>query len=396
MLGVGGAGAALGVNRWFGADASIDRTRPLPDGCQDRRPRFLIVIGGFGGASIIDSFLAIRNSESRNWRTINSFIDSEVVDIPGSPIRAVDLARDAIGGLPVSFTARQSAFVTKHKRDMLVVTHTGTSVNHAIGQKRSIDGNGAWRGRTLQEVVASEYGSGHPAPNVNMARLGFRDSGGDASVPANGCAEPVEGSLPWPMGDHDDPMDAQAALALWLLENRMSVTVTLSPSFDAVRSPSGGFTNLPLAFDYSHNDHRAAQAFMWQRTLDLADRLIDLLAARTFDAETGESFWDRSLIYIATEFGRSKNRTAGREVFGTGHHPNNGSLIVSPLVKGNTVLGGVDPETGLTYGFDPRTGVGDPHITMTERHIYAGILQALDVDTTGSGLPDMPAMRRHG
>ena len=42
--------------------------------------------------------------------------------------------------------------------------------------------------------------------------------------------------------------------------------------------------------------------------------------------------------------------------FGTGHHLNNGSLIVSPFANGNRVLGGVDPDTGLTYGFDPRTG----------------------------------------
>ncbi|MEM9488187.1 MAG: hypothetical protein AAGC55_03525, partial [Myxococcota bacterium] len=151
-----------------------------------------------------------------------------------------------------------------------------------------------------------------------------------------------------------------------------------------------------LAFDYSHNDHRSAQAFMWQRTLDLADRLIDLLKDEEFDASTGESLWDRTLIYVATDFGRSRNRVAGSDLFGSGHHLNNGNLIISPLANGNSVLGGVDRDTGLTYGFDPQTGAPDPDRTMGEADIYAGILQALQVTTTGSGLPDMPAMRRAG
>jgi hypothetical protein len=37
-----------------------------------------------------------------------------------------------------------------------------------------------------------------------------------------------------------------------------------------------GIANPPLAFDFSHDDHRTGQAFMWARVLGVVDRLIDL------------------------------------------------------------------------------------------------------------------------
>jgi hypothetical protein len=58
------------------------------------------------------------------------------------------------------------------------------------------------------------------------------------------------------------------------------------------------------------------------------------------------------------------------------------------------VLGGVDSETLLTYGFDPETGAPQSGRHMTEPETYAGIAHALGIDTSGSGLPDMRAMRR--
>src|SRR5687767_7130585 len=56
-------------------------------GAPAKKPRFLIVIGAMGGASIIDSFLAIRGSESANAANINTFPDAEVLDVAGSPFR---------------------------------------------------------------------------------------------------------------------------------------------------------------------------------------------------------------------------------------------------------------------------------------------------------------------
>ena len=44
-------------------------------------------------------------------------------------------------------------------------------------------------------------------------------------------------------------------------------------------------------------------------------------------------------------------------------------------------MGGVDPNTALTYGFNPMTGAPEPGRNTTEPEIFAGILQALGVDT---------------
>jgi len=192
-----------------------------------------------------------------------------------------------------------------------------------------------------------------------------------------------------------DPLDAQAALAFLLIKNRVSVTVTISPSFGVLLDvPARQLTNPPLAFDYSHNAHRASQAVMWQRIMRVADGLADLLKGEELDSATGESFWDRSLIYVATEFGRDKRRPANADDFGTGHHLNNGYMLMSPLANGNHVLGGVDTATGLTYGFDPTTGAPDTGRHMNEPEIYGGILNMLQVDTSGANLPDMRAMRK--
>jgi hypothetical protein len=193
-----------------------------------------------------------------------------------------------------------------------------------------------------------------------------------------------------------DPFEAQAALAYLLIKNRVSVTVTIAPSFNVlldVNSANPHVVNPPLAFDFSHNSHRAGQAVMWDRILSVAHRLIALLKAT--ELGNGVSFWDRSLIYFASDFGRSKKRPANAEEFGTAHDLNNGYAIASPFVNGNKVLGGVDPATGLTYGFDPEdpNGVPQPGGWMTEKQIYSGILHALEIDTSGSGLPNMRAMR---
>jgi hypothetical protein len=203
-----------------------------------------------------------------------------------------------------------------------------------------------------------------------------------------------------------NPVEAQAALAFLLLKNDVSSAVTLAPTFnlslgadlDLSQGIAEGVAdfvyNLPLAFDFSHTGHRSSQAFMWMRTLGLIDRLIDLLAAEPAPDDSGESLWDRSLIYVATDFGRDKKRPAQAQEWSTGHELNNGMLLLSPMVNGNTLLGGVDPTTGYTYGFDPQTGAPVAGRNMQEGEVYGGILQALDVDTSGAGLTDMPAMRK--
>lgn len=65
-----------------------------------------------------------------------------------------------------------------------------------------------------------------------------------------------------------------------------------------------------------------------------------------------------------------------------------------PLANGGRLLGGIDPDTGITYGFDPLTGAPDRGRQMTEAEIYAGMAQSLGVSLDGVTLPDMRAMRR--
>jgi hypothetical protein len=192
-----------------------------------------------------------------------------------------------------------------------------------------------------------------------------------------------------------DPVQGQAALAFLLLKYKVSVAVTLGPDFNVLLGGPTGLANPPLAFDFSHNDHRGAQAFMWARILATVDTLIDLLKSETFDATTGETMWDRTMIYVATDFGRTRVRPANATVFGSGHDLNNGFLMISPMVKGNTILGGVDPNTALTYGFDARTGAAVPgKMTSNEPDIYSGVLTAMGADLTGSNLPDASAFKK--
>ncbi|TNE46474.1 MAG: twin-arginine translocation signal domain-containing protein [Deltaproteobacteria bacterium] len=503
LAGLGAAGltaAGVGLASQWG-NLSL---QAAPGDAKD--PRFLIVLSAAGGASIVDSFLAVRESESQRSSTLNTFPDQQVQTF--GEFRAVDTKMSDIGPIPAGFQANQSDFVKKYKDDMMVATVTGSSVTHQVGQRRSITGNEAWLGRTMQECVALQYGEGYTLPNVLLATgTSFIENGTDRSLPPHCLGELVANPAVWPLSldgskgvtsiDREliqqmrvlrndqldaksrflqafgnspalqrwrsvrgtpqralenqdlisklmlypdserfplkqyglqptpevqkqvqrvrevfpnfekDPFEAQAALGFLLLKFRLSVTVTIGPRFDLVTHgdgnlldklrgggalPEGSIVNTPIAFDFSHNANRATQALMWHRLLKVADGLITLLKGEEYGG--GQSFWDRSMIYFATDFGRSKKRPANASDFGTGHHLNNGVVILSPLANGGRVLGGVDPNTALTYGFNPQTGEPDKGAHMTEAHIYAGVLQALGVDTSGSGLPDMRAMRK--
>lgn len=480
-----------GCRRSLDTPESLERLGGRRDAL-DGKPKFLVVISAAGGASIIDSLLAVRASESSNAANVNTFPDASVQAVANSPFRAVRYQGTSLGSIPIPVNADQLAFVNKYKDQMLVATSVGTSVNHVIAQKRALTGNGAWRGRTLQEVVALQFGSGFPLPNINMGVSGYAERGTDGSLPESCYGEVVTSPSLWPLGldgtrgiegapprnvmdlaratrnrldaesvfgqtfqDADamkrwteqrtvgqarieamdlitrlnvlpnmppnipltqygldsspdgarvraaypafftDPVQGQAALAFLLLKYRVSVSVTLGPDFNVVLGGTSGLANPPLAFDFSHNDHRGTQAFMWSRIMATVDALIELLKTEPFDTTTGETLWDRTMIYVATDFGRTRVRQPNATVFGTGHDLNNGFVLISPMVKGNTVLGGVDPNTALTYGFDARTGVAVPgKMTSNEPDIFSGVLTAMGADLVGSGLPDASAFKK--
>ena len=482
-----GAGLSLGLNPTQSLmKLSFAQTGELP--------KFLIVIGCAGGASIIDSALAQRSSEvGRN--DLNSFPDADVYSPNGSPFRATRVEVDGLGSIPYRGVFDQKNFLDQYHQDMAVLTYTGTSVNHAIAQKRALTGNEAWGGRTIQEAFASQFGAQSPLANVNMAVDGYAEAGHDPSLPSYASAELISSPLLWPLGLHGhvglssqdeialpssviakarawrngqldqnskfvktfaedpslkrwlqhrnelmpefeeqdlinrlnfisdspltplgnyglnnaedtalireafpntlrDPLEAQAALAYLLITQGISVTVTISPDFSPLvgMNISQAVDSPPLAFDFSHQAHRSGQALMWSRLYSISDKLIRLLKGR--ELMNGTSYWDRSMIYFATEFGRTRNRPANADDFGSGHHLNNGALLISPMINGGRLYGGVDPSTTLTYGFNPMSGEPEPGREMTEPEMFSAIAHALNLDVSGTGLPTVTALRR--
>ncbi|MEO1173511.1 MAG: twin-arginine translocation signal domain-containing protein, partial [Myxococcota bacterium] len=164
-----GAGAGLGL-------------RPSVGLAADGLPTFLIVLGASGGASVLDGPMAIAAEESANSATLNCFPSDAVSSV--GPFRAVQLERSSLGAIPYAFETSQGEFVRKHAEHMLVATLECTSVNHQVAQRRSVTGNEAWGGRTLQEIVALTHGEGLPIPNAHLATgTGFTEAGSDRSLP---------------------------------------------------------------------------------------------------------------------------------------------------------------------------------------------------------------------
>ncbi len=452
-----GGMAGLGALAGLGGSLRVARA-------DDGDPRFLIVLGCFGGASMIDAFMPVDRSEALTLSGRGTVNSHDTWAPSGSGIRCVDRA-----------TPR--SFLDKHRQDMLVMGTQGSSVNHFVAQARWANGRDIHRGRTLAESVAAVHGAGRALANVNMGRGGYAYAGSDPTLDPAAAAQVVTNPITFPLsthghrgvirqdapglgdpalrealigrarqlrdgdGDHlglealspfgqtfaasrvreallaarqgtgpaleaanlvekllfvpdldeilplseyglaanpeadaiidrlpgafpantsgvpRDRLQAQAALAYLLLKTGTSSAVTLTePGTD-------GF----LAFDQSHTDHRAAQATHWDRILDTTDRLIGLLqGAEVTDADgvgTGDSLWSKTMIVFATEFGRDKWDTGSG--FGTGHHLNNGLLVVSPLLRGDRSLGFADPNNGIICGFDRDTGEATPITGLT-------------------------------
>jgi hypothetical protein len=432
------------------------------------------VFCAWGGASIIDSFLPIADYETDPFTAagLNCFPGWLLDQAPNSAFRSVKLLDNySYFSKP---TQAMSTLVAHHGQDMAVVAHDVSSVNHTVGQQRSLNGAGFDRGRTLAESIAMQHGQGLPLPSCTMAIDGYVRHGADASVPPEARHELIMAPTVFATGTHgyrgltgvpgasaierarklrdklesesvfaqtfkddtrrggylrarsevsarleqanlldklllldparvdpkygvtpdpltlrvrealpsidDDALESQIALGFLMAYHGVSSCVSMGYSTEPVVKRDGTIVGSPISYDFSHNMHRVVQSLMWSRTASLIDSLITLLKTHDYlgDPANGK-MWDRSLVYIATEFGRDKKRPALSESWGTGHDLNNGSVILSPLIKGNTIYGGVDANTGLTYGFDPQTGKPDKQRTMTESDVYGIIAQAFGV-----------------
>lgn len=474
LLGLGGAMGTMAVGNTMVRAAT---SRRGSTGDKDRK--LLFVLCGYGGASIVDSFLPVVRSEVDDEAladTLNVFADDEIVVPEGSNIRAPAYVASA-GLLAGIYQASYytSDFLAKHHREMTVLTQECTSVNHQVAQARSLNGNGINAGRTLMEAMALRHGEDLILPNCNMAVDGFIQPGWDPTIPSFARAEIISSPMGFaaamdgmkgvlgvpdrklvqhargvrdrlddasPFGRtfeasplrrgflddrrerlprleaaqlvdpltllppelldprygvtsspllpallarmpdlHTNPWQAQAALSVLLTYYGLSCATTISLAQEPVFGDADKLATAPVAFDFSHVDHRVAQQLMWGAMLEVADALIALLKELDYlgDPSLGK-MWDRSLVYIATDFGREKTRPAGAPFWGTAHALNNGTLLMSPLLQGNRVFGGIDPTTCTTYGFDGSSGEADPTLRCDEGHIYSAIAQALDID----------------
>ncbi|MEM9102674.1 MAG: hypothetical protein AAGB12_10155 [Pseudomonadota bacterium] len=441
--------------------------------------RFLFVFGATGGASIIDSFLPILDTESNTGN--NTFTSDQIQQPDGSNLRCpIPLENSIQGAIPLGDGYNLATFLSKHVADAAVFTQEVSSVNHFIASRRSVTGDNINGGRTLQEAVAAKYGSDLLLPSCNMAGDSYGGNGEDDTLPVAALGEMITDARSFAFSTHgyqglantpnaqlitkarnvraqleaasnnaqalsrrrmvnkylgyrdtlqpqiesanlinklllmqttpdgqplasfglvasaegeellqrfpnlaSDSFEAQTALSYLLVKNGISNVVTLAPSGSPFITPEGQAMTSPLAFDWSHLDHRGAQNAMWGRIMNMVDNLIDLLKATEF-AE-GQSLWDRSMVYIATEFGRDKISEGG-----SGHDLNNGNLLISPFINGNRVYGGVEPNSALTYGFNPTTGEPAPGTLMKEGDIYSAICHAMDIDFQGR--KDFPAV----
>ena len=56
-------------------------------------------------------------------------------------------------------------------------------------------------------------------------------------------------------------------------------------------------------------------------------------------------------------------------------------------------MGGIDNSTGLTYGFDLKTGQPTPNKQTEEKAFFSTLVSALDIDKSGTDLDDVPAIK---
>lgn len=312
-----------------------------------------------------------------------------------------NMAGDDYGGRGIdpSVAAKARSEVINDARYFALSTHghravpgapAATSVNHARAVRARLEqlSTRATRMRLHPQVGRYLENRAQLAPSLESANLISKlilanaSSNGAPDLDPNPDYRALAERLP---NLQNDPFESQTALAFLLAKHGVSCSVTLGTSGTPVFDEARTALTSPIAFDWSHVDHRGAQNAMWSRVFHMADVLIDLLKQTEY-AEGG-SMWDRSLVYVATEFGRDKVRSGG-----SGHHLNNGSVMISPLLKGNAVYGGVDASTGLTYGFDPVTGAPDPGRNMTEEDTFGALSHALDLPFAGRR--DAPCMVR--
>lgn len=333
---------------------------------------------GINGGRTLMEAMAIRHGEQLVIPNVNMANDGYIQ--PGADPSIPSFARAEIVASPLGFAAAMDGM-----KGVLGVP-SRSLVEHARGVRDELDDASVF-GRTFASAARRErFLANRREVQPRLEQAGLIDK---LTLLPPELLDPKYGVTSSPLLPtlaarfpklQVDPWESQAALSVLLAYYGLSCATTIGIRHE----PTFGNQKLittPIAFDFSHTDHRIAQYLMWGHVLKVIDALVDLLKELDYlgDPALGK-MWDRSLIYVATDFGRDKTRPAGAESWGTGHALNNGTLMVSPLLKGNRIFGGLDPKRCETYGFDGATGTADPGILCDEGDIYSVVAQALDIE----------------
>jgi hypothetical protein len=324
----------------------------------------------------------------------------------GLPLPVVNMASRgyAMAGSDPGLAASLRQVTVAEPRKFGLGTHSGRGI------VRPIDDSLVERARLVRDRTAavSAFSAQHSATQTlrRWSQLKERAKAVEASdlvsklllvdlpgTPRSPDLETIKSFLP--SVDYD-VLQAEAALAFLLAKNGVSSSIAFGSVSTATREVDNGVPRALVypneGFDFSHTSHRVTQSSCWGRYLNVTDGLIGMLKATEDPQRPGTSMWSHSLVFITTDFGRGKQRPRDSLSFGTGHDLNNGCVIVSPLVKGGRVYGGVDPNTALTYGFDRVSGEPRPGTVMTEADIFSAVAHAMGAPFPGR--IDMPALVR--
>ncbi len=177
-------GMALGGAGLAAAPWAIRRASAELEG-----PRYLVVLGCFGGASMVDCFMPVDSGEALTLSDRGTVANHSWLQPDGSNIRCVD-------------RSEPYAFLTAHRDQMVVMGTQGSSVNHFTAQGRWMTGRDMMLGRTMTEIMAAARGAAQVLPNVNMGRGGYGLGGQDPALEPRYLAETVVNPVTFPLSTH--------------------------------------------------------------------------------------------------------------------------------------------------------------------------------------------------
>ena len=397
--------------------------------------RRCVLVGAPGGASFLDSFMAIRDTGHSRYSRINAWHPS-LMSLPVSryPFTSVECWAVAGGHTTYNLSA-QTSLVTRFGREMVVATQQARSLEHVEAQQQVLRGSVTGPsfmdevGRTSSTpfghihllekkggfqlasddtssaglnllLTPSEIAALKDDPEISALgralydpRLSMRHRGealaraGDLEriakafllfweeVPSG--ADPAEAAFA-ELGNRllpdwaNHPLMQQALVASMMIRYDLASALTLSPVVWGVERPHVG-PEIRSAFDGSHRAHRATQAVLWS---EISSVLLGLRVLLETCTTARGSLAAETLLLVASEFGRSDVRPRGAAEWSSYHAADSAVLAIAPFLRGGRLLGD-HPRRQARMGWDPATGSALPGVVNTTTHVADSVLGAL-------------------